>query len=542
MAPQYCLHVIHTMGQALYRKYRPKALAEIVGQKHITDTLTNAIANGKISHAYLLTGPRGVGKTSVARILAHQVNNIDYDESQHHLDIIEIDAASNRRIDEIRDLRDKVHILPSSATYKVYIIDEVHMLTREAFNALLKTLEEPPKHAIFILATTEAHKLPETIISRTQHFSFKPIEIQTIVTHLKKIAKDEKIIIDSDALNLIAEHGDGSFRDSISLLDQARSLSTNITIEQVQSLLGVAADSALESVLHIITNGTPKELFEKLALLRGQGLQSSIIASQLSSRIRMLLIDDATYQTTRSTELLQQLLVVPASSQPDRMLEIVLLEYIFKNNPRTETIEPARIDDPSHTAATSQDSPSSPRSKQTSDIDPVEAKNNSPAALAQSETSKIATEQPTIKAEAPKKVEPQKVIEKAASETVEPKIEQSKDQEQFSEAMWPIVVAQVKKTNNTIYGILRMSEMSYQNKTITLTFKFAFHQKQINDSKNRKLIEDIIRQHTGEEISITCQVNKKVEKAHDSIKASPVVDLQSVSNIFGGGEVLESEA
>src|ERR1039458_6731605 len=153
------------MGQALYRKYRPKTLTEVLGQEHITQTLEQALKQGRISHAYLFTGPRGVGKTSVARILAHEINGIPYKDDSANLDIIEIDAASNRRIDEIRELRDKVHIAPAVAKYKVYIIDEVHMLTREAFNALLKTLEEPPAHAIFILATTDAHKVPETISS-----------------------------------------------------------------------------------------------------------------------------------------------------------------------------------------------------------------------------------------------------------------------------------------------------------------------------------------------------------------------------------------
>src|SRR6266540_3491740 len=163
------------MGRALYRTYRSKKLAEIVGQEHITTALNHALEKGMISHAYLFTGPRGVGKTSIARILAHEINGLPYDDDQTHLDIIEIDAASNRRIDEIRDLRDKVHVAPSSAKYKVYIINEVHMLTKEALNALLKTLEEPPAHVVFILATTEAHKLPETIISRTQRYAFKPV-------------------------------------------------------------------------------------------------------------------------------------------------------------------------------------------------------------------------------------------------------------------------------------------------------------------------------------------------------------------------------
>lgn len=172
------------MGQALYRKYRTKTFAETVGQEHVTQTLENAIKQGKISHAYLLTGPRGTGKTSIARILAHEINGLPYTD-EAHLDIIEIDAASNRRIDEIRDLRDRVNIAPTAAKYKVYIIDEVHMLTKEAFNALLKTLEEPPAHVVFILATTEAHKLPETIISRTQRYSLRPVPEEQVIAHLK---------------------------------------------------------------------------------------------------------------------------------------------------------------------------------------------------------------------------------------------------------------------------------------------------------------------------------------------------------------------
>jgi len=163
------------MSKALYRKYRSKSLDEVIGQNHVTDILGRAIKQGRISHAYLLTGPRGVGKTSIARILAHEINKIPYDDDTTNLDIIEIDAASNNGVEDVRDLREKVQIAPVAALKKIYIIDEVHMLSKAAFNALLKTLEEPPEHVVFILATTDVDKLPATIVSRTQRFSFRAI-------------------------------------------------------------------------------------------------------------------------------------------------------------------------------------------------------------------------------------------------------------------------------------------------------------------------------------------------------------------------------
>lgn len=190
-----------------------------MGQSHITRILQRAIARGHIAHAYLLTGPRGVGKTSIARILAHEINGLPYTDESTHLDIIEIDAASNNSVEDIRDLRDKVQIAPTSSPKKIYIIDEVHMLSKSAFNALLKTLEEPPEHVVFILATTDADKLPATILSRVQRFNFRAISPRDAAKHLAFIAEQENIAITPDALELIAEQGKGSFRDSISLLD-----------------------------------------------------------------------------------------------------------------------------------------------------------------------------------------------------------------------------------------------------------------------------------------------------------------------------------
>ena len=321
--------MVDDMGQALYRKYRSKSLSEIVGQEHITDTLSKALASGRISHAYLFSGPRGTGKTSIARILAHEINGLPYTDDAAHLDIIEIDAASNRRIDEIRDLRDKVYIAPTSGKYKVYIIDEVHMLTREAFNALLKTLEEPPAHVVFILATTEAHKLPETIISRTQHYTFKPVEQQKVIDHLRHIAKGEKVDIDDAALGLLAAHGEGSFRDSISLLDQARSIvDSKIGIDDIRLLLGIAPEEAIDGLIAGVGQaGQASALLKQVGELYGQGLQAASIASQLSTKLRTSLVKGKPLlPVPQALALMKNLIEVPASHNPERLLEIVLLE------------------------------------------------------------------------------------------------------------------------------------------------------------------------------------------------------------------------
>jgi DNA polymerase III subunit gamma/tau len=260
------------MSLAFYRKWRPQLWDEVVGQEHIIQTLINAVATDRVAHAYLFAGPRGTGKTTTARLLAKAVNceatnpaNRPCNQCSHclavnegrFLDLIEIDAASNTSVEDVRDLRDKINFSPSQGRFKVYIIDEVHMLSTAAFNALLKTLEEPPPHAIFILATTEIHKIPATVLSRCQRHEFRRIPVNEITSRLKIISSQENLSIDADALTLIARQATGSLRDAISLLDQLASSGKPIDLNLAQSMLGAATNQVVVELVDAILDRQP---------------------------------------------------------------------------------------------------------------------------------------------------------------------------------------------------------------------------------------------------------------------------------------------
>lgn len=308
--------------KTLYRKYRPLSLAEVIGQEQITIPLSNALKDGKIAHAYLFTGPRGTGKTSVARIFAHEINGFSYELEDDYVDIIEIDGASNRGIENIREIREKAMIKPTLGKYKVYIIDEVHMLTREAFNALLKTLEEPPKHVIFIMATTDFHKVPVTITSRAQTYNFKLVEMEVILKHLEFISKEEKIKIEPEALRIIAKRGGGSFRDSLSLLDQISKLSQNlITKKMVEEALGLPEDDIIFELMNAYAKGGVSKITDQLKNLYTTGVKPEIVAEEMIAKI----IDEP------KTEFLPLLKELPDVKAP--FAEAKLL-YILASNTR----------------------------------------------------------------------------------------------------------------------------------------------------------------------------------------------------------------
>ena len=276
------------MGKALYRKYRSRSLDEIVGQSHITSLLKRAISSGNVAHAYLLTGPRGVGKTSIARILAHEINGLPYTDESTHLDIIEIDAASNRSVADMDTLRAGVRTFPFSSPYKVYIIDEVHMLSTHAFNALLKTLEEPPAHVIFILATTELAKVPETILSRCQIFSFRKPTERILTDMVTRICDTEKIAIDAESAALVAFLGDGSFRDTYSMLQKVISAAKHRTIDRalVESVTGAPSLSLIRDLYSALITKDLNAAYATLAHAQEHHTDMMLLAELLLDTMR----------------------------------------------------------------------------------------------------------------------------------------------------------------------------------------------------------------------------------------------------------------
>lgn len=330
--------------KALYRKYRPVKLSDVVGEDQVTAALKNAISSKKISHAYLFIGPRGCGKTSVARIFAHEINEFKYELEDSYADIIEIDAASNTGVDNIRELRERALIAPTIGKYKVYIIDEVHMLSKAAFNALLKTLEEPPAHVVFIMATTDAYKIPVTITSRAQTFTFHLASPDVMAKHLKSIAEKEKVKVTDDAINLIVSRGGGSFRDTISLFDQISTISdSEITEQSIINILGLPDNKVVNDLISAYEAGDFQSISNSIERLLSTGTKPEIIAESIINYI-------VKHPSPTLIPLLSTLPSVTAPFPEAKLLVAMLSPFSQKSTPSISRATVAPTKSTSHSA------------------------------------------------------------------------------------------------------------------------------------------------------------------------------------------------
>ena len=473
------------MSQALYRKYRSRSLDEVLGQDHVTNILRRALEQGKVAHAYLLTGPRGVGKTSVARILAHEINHLPYDDDASNLDIIEIDAASNNGVDDIRALREKAQVAPVSAPKKVYIIDEVHMLSKSAFNALLKTLEEPPEHVVFILATTDADKLPATILSRVQQFFFRPIPTEIMTRQLMNIAKKEGFAIEEDAARLIAERSRGGFRDGISTLDQLSILATPdqpLTASMVTEYLGLSDTMVLGNLLDSYPSDDNDKVLNTFQELENSGANSVVVSHQLLSIARNRL-----RKNPNLIGLVQQLIEVDRHPHPD-----LKLLTIFMNNDSQQTEKP------------------------------VAAKKN---------TTQAAPQKPAAKPTPIKPAEPAKPTEKLIKKEEKPAAKPKKTDAPL-ELNWEKVIERAKEKSLGLASLLQKSQWSFDGEKLTIYAGSAFYKKKLDDAKNKPLISEIISEETAMDLEIDIIGEKKPPEDEK---------LAEIAELMGGGEEVKLE-
>ena len=476
-------------SQALYRKYRSRTLDEVLGQEHVTSILKRALEKGKIAHAYLLTGPRGVGKTSVARILAHEINQLPYDEESTHLDIIEIDAASNNGVDDIRSLREKTQVAPTSAVKKIYIIDEVHMLSKAAFNALLKTLEEPPEHVVFILATTDADKLPSTILSRVQQFYFHPIRAEVMARQLQYIAKKEGFKLDQAAAELIAERSHGGFRDGISLLDQLSVLASAddaLTAEQVATHLGLTDEQALDRLITARETGDATGALTVLRQLYEQGADPHVMTAQLLRIIRTKLPSQP-----ELVELIGELIEVTKHPHPDLKLLTIFAatprKQSFTSTPKQvpKTVTQAASATPKITASIVEE----PQTTYQSDF---AQKNKTP------DNTNI-------------KTKPSKKKGKPFTGTLD----------------WQQVLDSAKAESTALFTLINKCGYAMDDGSLTLYAGTNFAKKKLDDAKFRPMISRIIQQITAADIAITITSDKKPPED---------AQLAEIAVMMGGGE------
>ncbi|MCC7354832.1 MAG: DNA polymerase III subunit gamma/tau [Anaerolineae bacterium] len=528
-------------SQALYRTWRAQTFSEIVGQEHVTRTLQNALRAGRMAHAYLFSGPRGTGQTSTARILAKAINCLAEDISARPdnscpiciainegrlLDLIEIDAASNRGIDEIRDLRDKVRFAPAEARYKVYVIDEVHMLTNEAFNALLKTLEEPPSHVIFVLATTDPQRVPATVLSRCQRCDFRRICQRDTVAHLERILKSLNKEAESAALDEIARAATGSLRDAISLLDQLlASGQERLTLDQVHDVLGLVADEAVQELVeHLGKHETAKGL-ALINRFAEEGADLRQFARQIVGYLRgvlLLKVGDGDALLRLPAEMIAVMRRQAHHWSAPDLVRAVRLFNQAANDLRLNfqaqlPLELAFIEAtlPTETVAPAARAPEEPAPRGTPARPPASETRPQPASAPPA----LPAQRPAPTSDVAAQPVPQQIAPVAKNPTDETLLGQAMEK-------WKTILIEVRNQSRPAEGYLRSSRgpLSVEDSVLVIGFRNQFAKDSMEDPKQKAVVEAVVSRVLGKETRVRCQMLAANDLlASQPVKHAPVV-------------------
>ena len=548
---------------AFYQKYRPKTFSDLIGEDHIRATLIESVKGGFLSHAYLLCGPRGTGKTSTARLLAKAFNceTILADKKAgkvisgepcnkcqscldinagRSVDVIEIDAASHTKVDEIREVIEQANFVPTRSNKKVYIIDEVHMLSNSSFNALLKTLEEPPTHVAFILATTESHKLPATILSRTQRFDFRRITKDDIINNLKKIVRTEKIEIDEAALEMIAVSAEGGHRDAIGLLEQVASYSNKITKETVEDILGLAASEEVFTFVGAIFNEIPEEGLKIAHRLYAGGTSMVQFNKGIIEVLRKILLikmaGEASFDDTK--ENIAKLIRL-AEFIDERKLVSIIEIFIKTGNLLKDISFPILPIEMAVVEACSESQETRNKKQETSKIQNPNNKKEQVNAviLTPREVSGVEKSDNDSSLDSSlsrdyrgtrddNKNGPEKIEVEIIEEKIQPEIKETASIAvfQMTDDLWERVIIEAKKENSTLAALLRDAKpLEVSGNKVKLGVRFPFHKDKISEPENLKFLENIFSNIVGQKCIIGCEISKPKKKGgegEDLIKAA----------------------